>query len=468
MIGKYAKLKNGWVLRGWIGAPMTVASLTSGDVRQLNQKEFYVAKSCDGKTDFDSLAFLYEHQSLLDVLIKEGIAEECQEGNSIESYQQYRKAHNPFLTGIHWCVTGRCNLNCRHCYMESPSGRYNELPFDNMAKLIEQFDRANVLRVSLTGGEPFLRKDIMDIIRLLAKKKLWLSHICTNGLLITQDHLKEIKRIGFSPSFQISFDGIDAHDYMRGVEGIESEVIEGIRRVHAAGFSVIVATSIDQMNIGRLDDTYELIKGLGVRAWRIARPHKLGNWRGTTTGLSLDEMAKACAPLLGHWIRDNKPFYIELAGFYRGGQASKSGMSSCDPLYESRNPDEEERPEYTPDSYDCVSCRERPNLLPDGTLVPCPGYVDSVMQSRMPNLLHEDLSTVWTKSFLREIADLKKKDLLTNSECISCEMFKVCGAGCRASALMETGDLMAKDPVACEMWKRGFKKYFQELARMTT
>ena len=459
----YAKLKNDWLLRGWIDTPMAVVNWATGDVRQLTKKGFYVAESCDGRTDFDSLAFLPEHHGLLEALIKEGIAEMCQEGDTIEPWQHYRKANNPRLTGIHWCVTGLCNLNCRHCYMESPSGRFGELPFEDIVRLIEQFERANVLQISLTGGEPFLRQDILDIIAMLAEKRIHLSQIYSNGLLITEDHLNAIRKIGFSPSFQISFDGVNVHEYMRGSKGIEWGVIDAIRRVRAAGFQVVVATSIDKISSGRLIDTYELMKGLDIQSWHIASPQEAGNWRKTTTALSLNEEADVYVPLLDRWRKDGKPFYIQLAGFFRGGQTSKKEA----PIY--GKSDGNVRPEYTWESYDCGTCREQPNLLPDGTLVPCPAYVDSIMQERMPNLLHEDLSKVWTKSILRKIADIKKKDLLAkNPECSACELFANCGLGCRASALMETGDLMAKDPISCKLWKNGHKKRFEDLAMTVT
>jgi radical SAM protein with 4Fe4S-binding SPASM domain len=90
--------------------------------------------------------------------------------------------------------------------------------------------------------------------------------------------------------------------------------------------------------------------------------------------------------------------------------------------------------------------------------------VDSIVQERMPNLLREDLSQVWTQSFLRQIADMKKKDLFArNAECAACELFQECGMGCRASALTETGDLMAKDPLMCEVYRMGYKKLFRNL-----
>jgi radical SAM protein with 4Fe4S-binding SPASM domain len=459
---RFAKLKKDWMLRGWSDVPFALVNWAIRDQRELKRRSFYVAECCDGKTDFDSLAFLPEHHVLLDKLIKEGIAEPCQEGDSIEDWQRYRKAENPRLSGIHWCVTGLCNLNCRHCCMEAATGRYGELLFEDMVRLIEQFERANVIEVSLTGGEAFLRKDLLDIIRLLAQKKIRLGEILSNGLLITEEHLKGIRKTGFSPVFQISFDGVGGHDHMRGAEGIEQGVIDSIQRVRAAGFPVVIATSIDKLNIGRLADTYELMKRLGVLSWSIVPPQELGNWRGTTTATSRDEEAEVCAPLLERWLRDGKPFSIQLALFFRSDQSRlvASGRKAAEKT--------QDTPNFTPDSYDCGQCREQPNLLPDGTLLPCPGYVDSLLHERMPNLLREELSSVWAHSLLRHIADMKKKDLLDrNLECGACELFKDCGLGCRASALRETGDLMAKDPILCEVWKKGYKKRFQELAGMS-
>ena len=472
MPGRYAKLTKDWMLRGWSDLPRALVNWRTGDRREMKPMGFYVAESCDGRTDFESFAFLPKHQAMLDLLVAEGVAEECREGDGIEPWQQYRKADNPSLTGIHWCVTGRCNLKCKHCYMESPTGRYGNLPFSVMAGLVDQFERANVLEISLTGGEPFQRRDLLDIIRLLAEKRINLVQIFSNGLLVTDRHLAEIRKIGFCPPFQISFDGVRAHEQMRGVRGSEQGAIDAIRRLRAAGFPVVVATSVDQVSLEGMGETYELMKKLDVQAWRLAAPQESGNWRGTTKATPLDQQAEACERLLERWLKDGRPFGIQLCAFYSGGRARKPDAdSSARPAgrrtgaRRGKPSDRPPAPRYTPESYDCGACREKPNVLPDGTLVPCPGYVDSILQDRMPNLLREELSQVWSRSFLRDIADMKKKDLLArNPECVNCELFKECGAGCRVSALIETGELMAKDPNACENYKKGYKNRFRELA----
>ena len=453
MPGSYARLRRDWCLRGWTDVPAVAVDWTRAAQRELTQRGFYVAGACDGRTDFDSVAFLPEHRAALHELIAEGIAEPCEPGTPVEPWQRFRQADNPRLSAISWCVTGLCNLNCRHCYMQAPARRYGELPSAEMFRIVEQLERANVLEVQLTGGEPFVRPDLLDILAALAERKVWVSQIYSNGLLVTDAILDSIRGIEPSMFFQISFDGQGGHDGMRGRSGIEAGVVDAVRRIRAAGFPVAVATSVDRTNVGCLGDTYELLRRLDVQVWRIGAPQRRGNWRTMNSALSLDEEADACAAVLGRWLADGRPFAVGLGSFLNARGATDSAGSGAPPVW------------FEPDSHDCGSCRQNLNLLPDGTLVPCQGFVDTTLQERMPNLLHEDLSSLWRDSPLRVVADLRKRDLLArNPECAACQLFAHCGMGCRASALSETGDLMAPDPVACAHWKGGYQRRFQQMA----
>jgi len=439
-----------------------------GTVRALTEKGFYVARSCDGNTDFRSVAFLPEHQDFLEKLIKESVAVPCDKGQKLSGFQEYKSVSNPALKGIHWCITGLCNLNCRHCLMESPAGRFGDLPYESLEKITNQFVQANVLQVAISGGEPFLRDDILDIIALLSKKNLWLREIFSNGLLIQKTHLDAIRQSGFCPSFQISFDGINAHDHMRQAKGIEKAVIQKIEMIRAEGFPVTVSTSLDKTNVGYLMKTYQLFKKLDIQFWRIGAPQKIGNWINSSTAISLKEEGEAYIPLLQQWMADRQPFEIQMSCFYRSGVYSESPVEQESLLEKSRDDAFREiggknNISSYQNVYNCNSYREQINLLPDGTLTPCPGFLDKSLLRRMPNLLHQDLSDALTKSYLREILDMTKADvLLHNPECVDCEQFERCGGGCRVSALVETGEMMQKDPILCDLWKGGLKKSFED------
>jgi Fe-coproporphyrin III synthase len=443
---RYARLKKEWLLRGWTDEPRALVNWTNGDCRKLSEELFLTAKACDGHTDFDNIAGILLENIRLDVLIKAGMAEECGAGEGMQPYQRLCKADNPYIHSVHWSVTGQCNLKCRHCYMESPDGRYGELPLQDMLHIIDQLAAANVHQVQLTGGEPFLRSDLPDILAALADNRIGVSRIYSNGTLIRGEVLRNIKKLGLSPSVQISFDGCGTHDAMRGIVGTEPAAVEAIRLLREHDFPVVVATSIDRANIGSLAATYALMKELDIQLWRVAPPQETGNWPQSATGLTLEEILPACASVAATWSEDGRPFALQIRGYSSG--------------------DEDQAPViYCPGSYDCMSCRITCSLLPDGTVLPCPAYTDTAVYEKMPNLLLEPFAKVWSASALRTIVDIRKSEVLANnSECAACAEFERCGGGCRAAAMSATGDLLSVDPKICEMFKSNFQRRFSELA----
>ena len=454
MSERFATLNREWLLRGWSDVPRALVNWMNGDFRELNNDGFYVAQSCDGQTDFNSMAFLPGHITILNKLIAAGIAEECHGGARLESGQEYRKAENPVIRGLLWSITGRCNLNCRHCFMEAPSGSFGDFTQEQIWQLISQFEQANVPEVALTGGEPFMRPDLAEIIDTLTRKKIGLAEIFSNGILITDAILGTIKQYGHRPYFKISFDGCDTHDYMRGVRGSEAKVIEGVKRVKASGLPVTIITSVDVITVQNLLKTYDLLKELAVDGWWLAPPVEIGHWRQTDSAVSLEDMVQICTRLMKRWLADDRPFALKLwrFGFYPGRGNGTEAETSC-----------VTKP-FTPESWNCAGTHNRPYLLPDGTLLPCGGYTGTNLLDKMPNLWREPLTRAWSNPALRSICDLKKRDVMARNEsCIQCGFFGECGAGCRVVALTDTGDLLAKEPVSCALFKGGYIRRFREM-----
>ncbi|CAG0946988.1 partial Antilisterial bacteriocin subtilosin biosynthesis protein AlbA, partial [Anaerolineae bacterium] len=83
-------------------------------------------------------------------------------------------------------VTGRCNLSCKYCYYADEMVALRDLPAETWITFFEELRDAGVMRVTLSGGEPFARRDIWQLIDGVVRNKMRFS-ILTNGTLITDE-----------------------------------------------------------------------------------------------------------------------------------------------------------------------------------------------------------------------------------------------------------------------------------------
>ncbi len=128
-------------------------------------------------------------------------------------------------------IWNRCDLNCRHCFIEGGQTPGQVLSFPEVARLIAAArESLGIEEVQLTGGEPTQRPDIFPLIRLLLKRDLKVL-LQTNGVF-NSDIAGEILRLpGDNISLIISIDGIATNDYFRGKGGAE-RVLVNIRRLY--------------------------------------------------------------------------------------------------------------------------------------------------------------------------------------------------------------------------------------------
>lgn len=131
-----------------------------------------------------------------------------------------------------WELTCRCNFKCVMCYTDpfnTPERIRQELRTEEIIRILDELREAGCVALTLTGGEPFARKDFLDIYT-AAKKKGLLLTIFTNGTLITPkvaDHLA-----AYPPQMiEISFHGLTptSFDDVTQVSGSFERCLEGIR-----------------------------------------------------------------------------------------------------------------------------------------------------------------------------------------------------------------------------------------------
>lgn len=168
-------------------------------------------------------------------------------------------------------LSHKCNFNCRMCGVKNILKKH-ELDLDTVKKvLLDVSGWGNDCVVVFTGGEPFLRKDIFEIIDYSVSLKLKVE-VVTNGSLINNQAIAQ-RIIGSGlKNIAISLDGVDpaTHDYIRGSNGAHKEAIEALnflcqeKRSRGSGPQVSIWTTVMRENIAQLYDMIFLAKELGV------------------------------------------------------------------------------------------------------------------------------------------------------------------------------------------------------------
>jgi len=158
--------------------------------------------------------------------------------------------------------TQRCNLRCKMCYQDRPAlAHRGELTFE---QIVEFFDHAQYIRkVTLIGGEIFIRKDMIDLIRHLdCSRQLVLS---TNGTLIGESEIELLKGCQHILSISISLDGPkEIHESIRRVPGSYERAVRAIQ-VLAPLFPITVTCIIIDDNLSILPDVVDLCADMGVK-----------------------------------------------------------------------------------------------------------------------------------------------------------------------------------------------------------
>jgi len=144
------------------------------------------------------------------------------------------------LRNLRISVTDRCNLRCQYCMPEEDYvwlARENILQFEEVGALVDVFADLGVDKVRLTGGEPLLRRDLADLVQLLARKpRIRDLALTTNGVLLAE-HAPALRAAGLH-RVTVSLDTLRPERFRALTRRpSHAQVLEGLRAVSAAGFS---------------------------------------------------------------------------------------------------------------------------------------------------------------------------------------------------------------------------------------
>jgi len=335
------------------------------------------------------------------------------------------------LNSVYLYVCGGCNLSCRHCWIK-PDSDGNDLTLEGMKEVIDQTEEAGAKTIKITGGEPFYRKDILQIIEYIRKKNINII-LETNGTLIGDYEANELKRLGIA-FISVSLDSPDAgfHDEFRGLNGAWDSAVKGVKTLKKAGFFPQVIASIYRKNICDIERLAFFVKEIGALNLKlnpIMRTGRAEEFSANNELLSIEELIG----LENHIQSGLQPktkisIILDIPLAFKKISSIRASRSACGIL-------------------------GIIGVLSDGTISLC-GIGTTIDELNMGNIKTNRLKDVWENNpmvkFIRENIPSKLEGV-----CGKCIFKRLCLGKCRASAYHDSRSLTAPFFMCQEAYENG-------------
>ena len=335
----------------------------------------------------------------------------------------------PALKTVYFHVTSRCDLTCQGCYSYKEGRNSCEDPsLECIKKALDEISSRGISQLVISGGEPFLRDDLPDIVA-YAKEVCGIPSlaILSNGLHIDQSSLHRLS--GHSPCISISFDGYSAESqaHIRGTQNY-SKLVDSIKQIKSAGIQGHIIATIHALNIEDVLQYVTLSKRLGV-----------------TINFSLISFTSSDPHTAGLIPSPSQLYSLGDALFHLGSD-SMAG------------PHGQTRLNISAKRY-CGAAKNTLSIDSDGTVYPC--HMLHEEKYAMGNVFIDSLANALDSDVARLFQQLDASRFETCSTCKYCE---ICGGGCRARSLCSSPTLAAPDPY-CPLMIRFFELLEDETSR---
>lgn len=345
----------------------------------------------------------------------------------------------PRLHLVAWELTRSCNLFCAHCRGSASHGQYSgELSTEECFNLVDGILEVGRPIIILTGGEPLVRRDTLQIAEYAVSKGLRVV-MGSNGTLVDEEMAAKLKNVPISRlGISLDFPVAELQDNFRGQKGAFETAMAGIRNARRAGLEVQINSTITKLNVSYLNELLELAIGVGAVAFH---PFLLVP-TGRGKELESVELPPEQYEETLNWIYDRQ-MEMEDRMFFKPTDAPHYLR-----VMKQRQKGDGQSPAKKPESHaghpsmhaitrGCLAGVGFCFISHRGGVQGC-GYLDV----EAGNIREKSFSQVWNESplfrDLRDLSNLKGK-------CGACEYKRICG-GCRARAYEATGDYLEAEP----------------------
>ena len=324
----------------------------------------------------------------------------------------------PFrLRSCVWEITLACCFRCAYCGSCGGVARENELSTEECLDVARQLHEMGCRRVSLIGGEVFMRDDWEQIVSALTSRGIK-TCVITNGYRMTDDILAALKRARVE-SVAVSVDGVaEVHDKYRRA-GSFDRAMQTVAALAGAGIPVSVISALRADNAPRMPEFYKILRTLPIFAWQIQACSPMGNAAGEKIDVRFD--ASAVLSFVDS-IAGADPFYVGVAdniGYYSPEEGNVRGRRGA--VFEG-----------------CSAGLTTLGIDSVGNVRGCESMYDERFNEG--NLRERRLIDIWCDPDAFAYNRKFDPSALTGA-CAGCEFGDVCAGGCRSYDWFTTGKL---------------------------
>lgn len=317
---------------------------------------------------------------------------------------------NYILRRCVWEITLACCFSCRYCGSAGGKAREGELNTEECLNVADQLAELGCRRVSMIGGEVFMRPD-WDVIteRLIGNGVA--VNIITNGFMFNDRLLRRLKELNIE-SVSVSIDAPEKiHDKYRQ-EGSYRRALNALKVLGEAGIPVSVISTLNSENVDYLEEIYDVLKEYPLFAWQLQACSPMGNaaLNGIDYRFDMGRVIefvdrKLYEAPFSVGVADNIGYFTENEGRIRGNKSGCAVFRGCGAGISAIGIDS------------------------TGNVRGCESMYDPVFNEG--NLREKTLEEIWNSPDSFKYNRNFSPDMLTG-KCAECEMGRYCAGGCRS------------------------------------
>ena len=444
----YYRLNDRVALRKWRYVDRAIYIKGSENAVGISEPEFDILLQCDGEHDIEPNPYLVN-------LINKGLISECEKGQKPNKWSLLHEYENYYFPKMNLMITGKCNLNCLHCFNAKDNAPLNtELTYEQILNILDQARDIGVHAFTITGGEPLVHKRFMDIVKAIYERDMFIFELNTNGLLITQEMLNTFKELGCNPLIKISFDGIGYHNWIRQYKQAEDRTLKAIELCIKNGFRVKAQVQVNRKNVDVMMDTAKLLDSMGVMEMRMIRTTEAPRWEKNSpdSSLGFEEYYEKMTEFAKEYIHSDMNMTIDiwqLLRLFPYMKAYELVPIACN------------KDEFNIRIPMCKGNRGMIAVSSGGEVVPCLQMSGWFLERKISlgNVLKTPLKELLRESEYLNLAMAPLlKQILENDKCGNCKYYKACTGGCPALGLLysKNGDYYHEDILKCIFFENGW------------